>query len=127
MKLTFEYENNTYQIELTSEQEECYNQYKCAKADVLISDNRYIHIEWTFNNDYELQCVKVLGSVRRLNIPKIIDESELKYLELLDEYGLEDDTKSRQLWDKCYELDRAYGDVNAQVEYFRHLVELIKN
>jgi hypothetical protein len=44
--------------------------------------------------------------------------------ELLTQYGLEDDTKSRQLWDKCYELTVT---LSMQVKYFHQLVELIQN
>lgn len=126
MNLTFEYNDKLYQIELNDEQITRYEKYHTVEADVLISDKEYVHIEWLFNTNDDLVRRVNVFKMRELNIPKLIDKSELLYIELLQEYGLEDDTKSRQLWDKCYELGHSAG-VDECVSYFHQLVELIQN
>jgi len=123
MNLTFEYEGKLYQIELNAEQITRYEKYNVVEADVLIADKEFVRVEWLFDKDKQVRKTSVF-EMRELNIPTLIDKEKLAYIELLTQYGLEDDTKSRQLWDKCYELTVT---LFMQVEYFHQLVELIQN
>jgi len=124
MNLTFEYKGKLYQIELNAEQLYRFENYNVVEADVLISDKEYVRVEWLFDND-KVRKTSVF-EMRELSIPKLIDKEELVYIELLHQYGLEDDSKSRQLWSKCYELGHSAG-LDECVSYFHQLVELIKN
>lgn len=124
MNLTFEYKGKLYQIELNAEQLYRFENYNVVEADVLISDKEYVRVEWLFDNDKVRKTT--FFEMRELSIPKLIDKEELVYIELLHQYGLEDDSKSRQLWSKCYELGHSAG-LDECVSYFHQLVELIKN
>ena len=126
MNLTFEYKGKLYQIELNAKQLYRFENYNVVEADVLIFDKEYVRVEWLFDkHDNKVRTTSVF-EMRELNIPKLIDKEESVYIELLHQYGLEDDTKSRQLWDKCYELGHSCG-LDEVVIYFHQLVELIKN
>ena len=125
MNLTFEYEGKLYQIELNAEQITRYEKYNVVEADVLIADKEFVRVEWLFDKDKQVRKTSVF-EMREFNIPTLIDKEELAYIELLTQYGLEDDTKSRQLWGKCYELGHSAG-LDECVSYFHQLVELIQN
>ena len=126
MNLTFEYNDKLYQIELNDEQINRYEKYHTVEADVLISNKEYVRVEWLFDkNDDKVRRIDV-EEMRELNISTLIDKSELLYIKLLQKYGLEDDTKSRQLWGKCHELGHSYG-LDEVVSHFHQLVELIQN
>jgi hypothetical protein len=117
MTTQFTYLNKEYQVDI--DERDWYNN----KADLIIKvpNGDLVRLAFIKENKVNVSLVEE-GWLEATEV----DEEELAFQSLLQEYELTDNTKTRKLWYKCYEQGHS-GGLSEIVNYWHDLVDLIKN
>lgn len=99
-KTTFTWNKKTYQLNISSI--ELYNSYNNF---ITLPNGEVLEIK---NWKESSPPIPIFSQVEIIEATEI-DEYELAFKELLNDYKLSDNPKTRKLWSKCYDEAHAYG------------------